>query len=348
MRLTRTLPVISLLCLLWAGPAVAAQDGGNRHWQRYLEAFVTRDGRVIDHRQNQISHSEGQAYGMLLALAFNDRALFDRIHAWAGNNLRVRGDKLHAWKWGKRDDGSWGLLDGNNATDGDLLIAWALHRAAGKWTAPTYDSAARELAAEIRTRLAREWRGHLVLLPGMTGFEEKEALALNPSYIVPAAYRALADIDDRAFWERAANDGEKLLYGARFGLWGLPPDWLALSDRPAPHPGKGAYFGHDALRIFLYTAEAGSSPERLGLSNLLAFSARTGYLPQRVNLFNDEVSIQEAPAGHYAVLARAARLAGDAGNARRLMAEADKRISEEQDNYYSATLYLLAVSGALD
>ena len=71
---------------------------------------------------------------------------------------------LLAWRWGRLPDGSWGVLDANSATDGDLDYALALvlaHRLG--WRAPPglpdYREEARRVQADI---LAKE----VVALPG--------------------------------------------------------------------------------------------------------------------------------------------------------------------------------------
>lgn len=98
-------------------------------WQGYKQRFVTSAGRVVDTANGQISHSEGQGYGMLLAVAANDRPTFERLWGWTRANLMVRDDQLIAWRWtpGQRPP----ITDMNNATDGDILIAWALRRSCG-------------------------------------------------------------------------------------------------------------------------------------------------------------------------------------------------------------------------
>ncbi len=69
-------------------------------WAIYQKNFVSADGRVIDTGNGDVSHSEGQGYGLVIAAAYGDRAAFDRIWTWTQQNLQVRhGDKLLAWQW---------------------------------------------------------------------------------------------------------------------------------------------------------------------------------------------------------------------------------------------------------
>ena len=90
---------------------------------------------------------------MILAEAAGDRATFDRVWNWARRNLQIRDDALLAWKWSP-EPGS--VIDENNATDADLMVAWALLRAARRWGASGYQSEAWSLLDDIRSRLIIE------------------------------------------------------------------------------------------------------------------------------------------------------------------------------------------------
>ena len=48
-------------------------------WEAYKARFLMTDGRIVDTGNKNVSHSEGQGYAMLMAVASNDKAAFDRI-----------------------------------------------------------------------------------------------------------------------------------------------------------------------------------------------------------------------------------------------------------------------------
>ena len=81
---------------------------------------------------------------------------FDRIWGWTRANLMVRDDALLAWRWepGKRP----AVADMNNASDGDILVAWALAEAGEFWGDMSYRTAARRIAVEIgrKTRAVQD------------------------------------------------------------------------------------------------------------------------------------------------------------------------------------------------
>ena len=81
------------------------------HWSRYVDTFISPDGRVIERSAADRTTSEGEAYALFFALVAGDRPLFDRLLKWSQENL-AQGDltrHLPAWNWGKRRDASWGV-----------------------------------------------------------------------------------------------------------------------------------------------------------------------------------------------------------------------------------------------
>jgi endoglucanase len=228
-------------------------------WSRYLKEFVV-DGRVLDTGNNGISHSEGQGWGMLLAEANGDRRAFDSLWAWTKTHLQRTDVALFSWRYDP--SASPPVQDPNNATDGDLLIAWALMRAASHWQEPRYEEASARIRAAIADNLMRSYAGRTVLLPGITGFERGEEVVLNPSYLVAPALLAFAEREPKAGWEKVLDDGLWIVEQARFGTYHLPPDWLALKPDGTVGPAQGwaPRFGFDAVRVPLYLVWAGLSP----------------------------------------------------------------------------------------
>ncbi len=235
-----------------AGAGVLAED----EWRAYAARFVSTDGRVVDTGNDGVSHSEGQGYGMLLAQAAGDRTAFDRIWQWAERHLAVRDDGLFAWRWDPaRPDRP--VADRNSAADGDILIAWALLRAAAEWGQAPYMDRARQLADAVRRTLVRRAGAETVLLPGPDGFVRPEGPVVNLSYWVFPALRALAAVDPAPEWPALEGSGLRLLGKARFGNLALPADWTLLAARPEPAPGFPPTFGYNAIRIPLHLLWAG-------------------------------------------------------------------------------------------
>lgn len=333
--------VFAALAIAW----VYWRGGGtplDPEWVRYRDRFVSAEGRVIDEGRGGISTSESQGFGLLLAAAFNDRIAFDRMWAWTLQHLDKRHDGLFAWRWTPPE--KKGPNDVNNATDGDLLIAWALARAGSKWGDRTLTDQAKRRANAIRSFevLAREFDGkRFFLLPAAKFFDREEGIVVNPSYLVFPALAELQKVDPDWLWGELVNSGLRMLEKARFGAHGLPPDWLLVGY-------DGTYTltwgfdhvsGYEALRVPLYLMWANLSSEDLLRPFARAWAAsrserRIGVV---FDLDADTVTAHNLGAG-FLMIERAADcvLTG-------YPIPATLKLSQH-DDYYSASLYLLALT----
>ncbi|ADH90447.1 Cellulase [Ancylobacter novellus DSM 506] len=229
-------------------------------WSAYMERFVDGSGRVVDTANGGISHSEGQGYGMLLAYLAGDRSNFERIWSFTRTELLIRDDGLAAWRWDPNSTPH--VTDVNAASDGDLLIAYALARAGAAWNQQPYIDAARRIARAIGRKLLVTDGSRLVLLPGVSGFsssDRPDGPILNLSYWIFETFPVMAQLAPEFKWSEAANAGLELLSIAQLGPARLPPDWISA---PASKPvtvaeGFPPVFGYNSLRISLYLLRAG-------------------------------------------------------------------------------------------
>jgi endoglucanase len=320
------------------GQAAAPPDPiGLAEWQEFRRRFMTADGRVVDSGNSNVSHTEGQGWALLFAVAHGDAAGFHQILDWTNRNLRRPEDALHAWRW--RPGAVPAVEDPNNATDGDLYIAWALALAAERWRDRRLKSAAEAIAHDLLRLLLREAGGAMVLLPGLQGFEEPARLLLNPSYLAFPAYAAMARLVPDQRWTRLTTDGLALLRRARFGRWSLPPDWLAIDRRsgalalPERWPPR---FSFDAIRVPLLLAWGGHGTEP-ALAAARSFWTDPGHAtpPAWTDLTTNEIAGFPGSAGVQALVA----LAGAAGQGMRAPVGLP-RLAEATD-YYAASLILL-------
>jgi endo-1,4-beta-D-glucanase Y len=330
------------LALLLAGGTAHAQPA--KDWQDYKKHFVSSDGRVVDFLQGQVSHSEGQGYGLLLAVLQDDPKTFSLLWNWTRDNLRMRkGDSLLAWKWGQRPNGQWAVLDYNNATDGDILVAWALLKGAEKWKNESYRGQAREIVKAVRENLVIQRRGKLQVLPGYYGFVLKEGEVLNPSYLIFPAFREFAELEEPQFWKKVYEDSLEILKESAFGRLRLPADWILVKKSGISiYRERSRFFGYEAVRTLLYLAWDGNLGALPGAKALLEMSQKLGYVPLNVDLVMDNISLEEGPGGYYAIYGRTARDLGEGELGRSLLQRAAKKVQAEKDDYYSHTLYLLS------
>jgi endo-1,4-beta-D-glucanase Y len=280
----------------------AAPMTDNGVWSRYVAKYVQPEGRVVDTANGGVSHSEGQGYGMLLAQSFGDRQQFDKLWAWTRANLQIRKDRLLAWRWRPSGSGASGAVDDmNNASDGDVLVAWALMRAADQWGDQGYVAPAREILTDLKAKAVRPTRYGPVLLPGVDGFVHDPTVTLNLAYWVFPAFEYFGQHDD-PMWNGIARTGWTLLDQAKFGAHKLPPDWLLVGSDLKVAEKMGQYYGYDAMRVPLYVlwsrdAAAHQKSALSGIRTYWASMSGVDQIPARVNLINDTTDSNPLPVG---------------------------------------------------
>src|SRR5258708_33245332 len=152
---------------------------------------------------------------MLIAERLEDRPTFEAVWQWTRSNLLVRGDGLAAWRWTPQAPH---VSDQNNATDGDILMAWALAEAADRWDVLEYRQSAQRIIDAIATNLVVPSRFGPILLPGLTGFagkDQPDAPVVNLSYWIFPAFKRLRGLADRI-------DGDGLVAAGRALVWISP------------------------------------------------------------------------------------------------------------------------------
>lgn len=307
-------------------------------WASYMTRFIEDGGRVVDDANGNISHSEGQGYGLLLAFLAGDRSNFERIWSFTRTELLIRDDGLAAWRWDPNSTPH--VTDVNAASDGDLLIAYALARAGRTWGVQDYTQSAQRIAKAIGRKLVVRNGARLVLLPGATGFssaDRKDGPVLNLSYWIFEAFPVMAQLAPEIDWAELGKSGLELLSIARLGPAQLPPDWISAPDN-APitlAEGFAPVFGYNSLRISLYLLRAGITDLALQESFRRNWLMDNGGSPAIVEIPTGRVLTQLTDPGYRmlgAVLACALNATSVPEDLRRF----------EPTLYYPSTLYLLS------
>ena len=251
-------------------------------WQAYAAQFITADGRVIDNVNGGISHTESQGYGMLLAVAANDKAAFERIWAFTQSTMYIREDGLGAWKFEPKavtvasndvaavtSPVAGQITDMNNATDGDILIAWALAEAGAAGFGENYTARATQLSQALRSTVYNAGRFGLQMMPGKVGFSAAERdgkPVVNLSYWVFPAFDRLAVLTPQPMWAELTKSGLAHIQASQNFASALPSDWLALDvekHTTSSATGFDDAFGYNGIRIPLYLAMTGSKSRRV-------------------------------------------------------------------------------------
>lgn len=228
-------------------------------WETFKTSSISAEGRVIDRSSDdQRTTSEGQAYAMFFALVANDRATFDKLLRWSEFNQSQDDLTSHlpAWNWGKNEQGSWGGLDANSASDADLWMAYALGEAGRLWTERRYVALSSLLADKI---LASETldvpKLGLVLLPGAAGFTPTPTrVRLNPSYVPLQLLHWFTAHSKDPRWAALLQSSEQIII--KSAPKGYAADWVIYDyDQgfmPDPDAEKGLVGSYDAIRVYLW------------------------------------------------------------------------------------------------
>ncbi len=212
-------------------------------FQRWKQVFVVADGgnlRVQRIEESNDTVSEGIAYGLLIAVYFNDKDLFDKLYAYW--NAHLAQGKLMTWRIG-------GQGGSGAATDADEDTAFALLQADKQWPGGNYKMQAQQVINDI-------WQYEVagtVLKPG-NNFGNQDLF--NPSYFSPAWYREFKKVDTAHDWDGVIATGYSYINQIA-GANGLVPAWCSNACSSA---GGGGY--EDAN---MYQYDSHRMPWRLGL-----------------------------------------------------------------------------------
>jgi endoglucanase len=262
--------VVTLLAgtmmLALAGERAFAQQPriSGEAWAAYKAKFLDPSGRIVDNGNGNISHSEGQGYGLLLAYLAGSPADFEQIWYFTRTELLLRDDGLAVWKWDP--SATPHVTDTNDASDGDILIAYALALAGSAWNRSDYITAATRMAQSTLSETVVDFAGRTLLMPGAEGFsgaDRDDGPVINPSYWVYEALPVMAALAPSDQWQKLADDGLSLLKSMQFGPRKLPAEWVSLKRQPQPAEGFDADFGYNAIRIPLYLARGGVTDRAL-------------------------------------------------------------------------------------
>ncbi|BDD94098.1 cellulose synthase complex periplasmic endoglucanase BcsZ [Pandoraea sp. XJJ-1] len=322
-------------------------------WTRFKAGFLSDDGRVIDRSMDdQRTVSEGQAYALTFALMANDRVTFDKVLDWTVNNL-AQGDltaHLPAWLWGKKDDGQWGVLDRNPASDADMWIAYALGEAGRLWNVRRYTA----LGALVARRIVSEETDVVpglgrTLLPAPVGFHPaKDLWRLNPSYVPMQVVRYLAGRFPESGWAQLIPSSLKQITLTAPPL-GFAPEWAMYRagrgfEIDPDTKGEGSY---NAIRVYLWAGMLAPGSDDFHalmhtFGGMLKFVAAHGAPPERVDT-RDGTASQSGGSGFSAALVPLLQAVGDTAQAQAQVTRARALEAQAAPGYYSSVLSLFGL-----
>ncbi|MFH0887233.1 MAG: glycosyl hydrolase family 8 [bacterium] len=223
-------------------------------WAIFKAELVTSDGAVVHTDANDVV-SEGQSYGMMLAVQNNDQATFDKIWNWTRTYMQASQPQgLFAWKCSL--DGT--VLDQDYAPDAEEMIAMALFFASHRWgdkASPyNYSAQARVILSRMLTQANPS--DAPITSDNYIKFTATESNWFNPSYCMPAFHRLFALYTNETRWNSVASNSYVLInnclksgYGNTTN--GLVPDYC---KKDGSLLSSGTTFGYDAMRTPYFVA----------------------------------------------------------------------------------------------
>ncbi|NLY88416.1 MAG: hypothetical protein GX085_02180 [Firmicutes bacterium] len=251
-------------------------------WADYKKYQITAEGAggfLRVGKANGETVSEGIGYGMIMAVCFDDREIFDGLWQYAKAHHNKKG--LMDWKIGPDNRPT---ADGkNSATDADEDMAFALIAADLKWGGYREDA---ERLVESIWRYQIEDGTYIVKGGDHWGGAE----VTNPSYFAPAYYKIFQEYTGNPGWSRVVDAGYEMI--ARLnektgaGRTGLLPDWTRANGTPAP--GFRFDYTYDACRV----------PLRLAMDAMWFGDRRALAQLAKVNSFFERIGASKIKAGY--------------------------------------------------
>lgn len=337
-----------------AGACTSARPPAWPRWEQFKRDFVSKEGRVIDvGSADSRTVSEGQSYGLFLALVANDRPAFDAILQWTESSL-ARGDltaHLPAWLWGRSDSGQWGVLDNNSASDADLWIAYALLEAGRAWGERSYTARGALLARRVLDEESATVPGvGLLLLPGPTGFHPApDTWRVNPSYSPPQVIRGIAaHLPDDGRWPRLYASTLRMLTDT--APHGYAPDWARYQTTRGfvPDAETQATSAYNAIRVYLWAGMlSAQDPDAAALLSHFApfagFIAAHGAPPETVDTTTGVAGPNMGNAGFSAAAVPFLDARGETAMADAQVARVAELDSKSAPGYYTSVLTLFGL-----
>ncbi|ARC56391.1 putative endoglucanase [Frondihabitans sp. 762G35] len=311
----------------------SASEIGRAFLADWVEGAGSEKGRVVRRDQGGDTVSEGQAYGMLVALGVRDEKSFRSIWSWTRDNLQ-RSDGLLAWRW---QDGK--IVDDQPASDADLDTARALVLAGKTFDEPAYTKAGTALGSRILDELTASTPDGRILLPGLWA-QGTGPWSYNPSYASPATFDQLATATKDPRWRELAS-GSRAVTTKILQSTALPSDWAQVkadgSVVPLPSPTGTAgtvQYGFDAGRVALRYAESCNAADVALAAKLASPLGTATPLTMQLDLGGTALNKDQSPLAYVARSAARAS-AGDKDGALRDLRQADV-LAQATPTYYGA------------
>ncbi len=214
-------------------------------------------GYVSDLKNHDV-RTEGVSYGMMVAVQFDKKDVFDRIWRWSKRYLQHQEgprEGYFAWSF---DPKAMKINSPGSASDGELYFVTALLFASNRWgnnTGIDYYGEARRI---LDAMWSKDGTGNIY---NIINVEHKqisfvpEGFGYNwtdPSYHVPAFYEIWAEYANdghEQFYRDCADTARVFLHRACHPVTGLNSDYTHFNGEPFPTRWMPIGFRYDSWRV---------------------------------------------------------------------------------------------------
>lgn len=158
--------------------------------------YESGNGACIHDINSGDVRSEGQSYGMMIAVQMDKKEEFDKIWSWTKS---VMGQGNGKFGWQASYSGQ--LNSSGSAPDGEEYIAAALVFAGIRWDDDSYIQAAKQICGAMKSSFFDQGSKIIKFIENVN--------YNDPSYVLPSFYEVFAKIDNgnASFWNGAAENG---------------------------------------------------------------------------------------------------------------------------------------------
>ena len=233
----------------------------------YYDLFVGQD-RVyfevedslayVSDLKNKDARTEGLSYGLMVAVQFDKKEVFDRLWRWTEKYMQHQDGPREAYfAWSVNPTTGEKNSEGS-ASDGELYFVTALLFASNLWgndSGIDYYAEARRIldamwskdgTAGVRNVLNEEHK-QINFVPHDGGYDWTD-----PSYHVPAFFEVWAEYANDGhedFYRAVADTARIFLHRATHPETGLTPDYAEFSGAPHSRGQMGDAFRYDSWRV---------------------------------------------------------------------------------------------------
>ncbi len=214
---------------------------------RTNEVVYTEEGDDLGYITKPGSGSiitEGQSYGMMIAVQMNRQDIFDRLWKFAYTKMmHQEGPRKGIFSWKLEENAPHAMVDPNPAPDGEEYFVTSLLFAAKRWGNKEGIFNYQEQADNILNTMLNFVPNETVVAE----IDKEHAMILftpdaqstrytDPSYHLPAFYTIWSELatNDKDFWKKMADTSRAFFKRACHETTGLTADYAAFDGTPYP------------------------------------------------------------------------------------------------------------------